>query len=48
MELEKKCRIYITGAVKRGKTEEAEYYSDLIRRYNAGSSTLSELIEECD
>jgi glycosyltransferase involved in cell wall biosynthesis len=32
-ELEKKCRIYILGAVKRGKTEEAQYYSALIRRY---------------
>ncbi len=37
VELEKKCRIYITGAVKRGKTEEVRYYSDLIGRYNAGS-----------
>jgi GT2 family glycosyltransferase len=32
-ELEKKCRIYILGAIKRGKTEEAQYYSALIRRY---------------
>jgi glycosyltransferase involved in cell wall biosynthesis len=41
-ELEKKCRIYIPGAVKRGKTEEAEYYSALIRRYNAGGLTVSD------
>jgi glycosyltransferase involved in cell wall biosynthesis len=32
-ELEKKCRIYITGAAKRGKTEETQYYSNLINRY---------------
>jgi glycosyltransferase involved in cell wall biosynthesis len=32
-ELEKKCRIYMLGAIKRGKTEEAQYYSNLIRRY---------------
>ena len=41
-ELEKKCRIYISGAVKRGKTEEAEYYSDLIRRYNTDGLTVSD------
>jgi glycosyltransferase involved in cell wall biosynthesis len=34
-ELEKKCRIYIQGAVKRGKTEEVQYYSNLIERYSA-------------
>jgi glycosyltransferase involved in cell wall biosynthesis len=32
-ELEKKCRIYVLGVIKRGKTEEAQYYSALIRRY---------------
>jgi glycosyltransferase involved in cell wall biosynthesis len=35
-ELGNKCRIYIAGAVKRGKTEEAEHYSGLIDRYGAG------------
>ena len=39
-ELEKKCRIYMLGAVKRGKTEEVQYYSDLIGHYNAGSPLL--------
>jgi len=42
VELEKKCRIYITGAVKRGKTEEVGYYSDLFGRYNAGSLTVND------
>jgi glycosyltransferase involved in cell wall biosynthesis len=32
-ELATKCRIYTLGAVKRGKVEEAEYYSGLINRY---------------
>jgi glycosyltransferase involved in cell wall biosynthesis len=41
-ELEKKCRIYMLGAAKRGKTEEAQYYSDLIRRYNADGLTVSD------
>jgi glycosyltransferase involved in cell wall biosynthesis len=36
-ELEKKCRIYILGAIKRGKTEEAQYYSHLISRYSTDS-----------
>jgi glycosyltransferase involved in cell wall biosynthesis len=36
-ELEKKCRIYIQGGIKRGKTEEVQYYSNLISRYSAGS-----------
>jgi GT2 family glycosyltransferase len=36
-ELEKKCRIYMSGATKRGKAEEVEYYSDFIRRYSVGS-----------
>ena len=35
-ELEKKCRIYIQGAIKRGKAEDVQYYSTLIRRYSAG------------
>jgi len=39
-ELEKKCRIYMLGAVKRGKTEEVQHYSDLIGHYNAGSPLL--------
>lgn len=37
MELEKKCRIYILGAVKRGKAEDVQYYSALIRRYSANN-----------
>jgi glycosyltransferase involved in cell wall biosynthesis len=41
-ELEKKCRIYMLGAVKRGKTEEVQYYSDLIGRYNAGNLIVSD------
>jgi glycosyltransferase involved in cell wall biosynthesis len=41
-ELEKKCRIYMLGAVKRGKTEEVQYYSDLISRYGAGSLNVSD------
>jgi glycosyltransferase involved in cell wall biosynthesis len=41
-ELEKKCRIYMLGAVKRGKTEEVKYYSDLIARYNAGRLMMSD------
>jgi glycosyltransferase involved in cell wall biosynthesis len=36
-ELEKKCSIYIPGAIKRGKTEEVQYYSNLINRYGADS-----------
>jgi len=36
-ELEKKCRIYIQGAIKRGKTEEVEYYSDFIKQYSIDS-----------
>jgi hypothetical protein len=36
-ELEKKCRIYILGARKRGKAEEVQYYSALIRRYSVNS-----------
>jgi glycosyltransferase involved in cell wall biosynthesis len=43
MELEKKCRVYITGAVKRGKTEEAKYYSDLIGRYGVGRFSHTQL-----
>jgi glycosyltransferase involved in cell wall biosynthesis len=41
-ELAKKCRIYMLGAVKRGKTEEEQYYSDLINRYDAGSRIVSD------
>jgi glycosyltransferase involved in cell wall biosynthesis len=40
-ELEKKCRIYILGAIKRGKTEEAEYYSNIISRYNISGPSLT-------
>ncbi len=33
-ELEKKCRIYIQGAIKRRKTEEVQLYSNLLKKYN--------------
>ncbi len=33
-ELERKCRIYATGAEKRGKTEEAQKYMRLLERYD--------------
>ena len=32
-ELIKKCSIYLNGAIKRGKTEESEYYEKLINKY---------------
>ncbi len=32
-ELEKKCRVYIKGALKRGKTEEVRLYSNLLKKY---------------
>jgi len=32
-ELEKKCRVYARGAIKRGKKEEGEYYLNLAARY---------------
>lgn len=34
-ELKKKCRIYIQGAEKRGKTAEVQYYSNLLKEYTA-------------
>jgi glycosyltransferase involved in cell wall biosynthesis len=46
VELKKKCRIYIMGAIKRGKTEEAEYYSNLINRYSAGNSSHARNLSE--
>lgn len=36
-ELEKKCRIYAGGALKRGKHEEAEHYLNLAASYAAGA-----------
>jgi len=38
-ELTKKCRIYINGAMKRGRNEEAQYYLKLVERYTAGISS---------
>ncbi len=32
-ELEKKCNIYISGCIKRGKTAEADRYKDIIKSY---------------
>ncbi len=32
-ELEKKCRVYAQGAIKRGKNEEGKHYLDLAARY---------------
>lgn len=34
-QLAKKCHIYMQGALKRGKDEEAQYYLNLIERYSA-------------
>jgi hypothetical protein len=31
-ELDKKCRIYGEGCVKRGKVEEGEYYLELVEK----------------
>jgi len=34
-ELLKKCRIYGNGCLKRGKSEEGEYYLQLLKKYNS-------------
>ncbi len=42
-ELERKCKIYIQGCLKRGKIQEANYYFNLIEKYKTSSKSQSNL-----